>query len=107
MITGIYQTNCAVQIVLLVLVNLKQDVYKSDGIGIVPMGQMKTSVLKPSMVVTFAPVNVTTEIKSVKMHHAALSEALSGDNVDFNVKNVSVKDVWHGDVADESKMTYQ
>ncbi|EDL84460.1 rCG38992 [Rattus norvegicus] len=45
------------------------------------------------MVVTFAPVNVTTEVKSVEMHHEALSEALPGDNVGFNVKNVSVKDV--------------
>uniref|UniRef100_A0AC11EUY4 Uncharacterized protein n=1 Tax=Ovis aries TaxID=9940 RepID=A0AC11EUY4_SHEEP len=44
------------------------------------------------MVVTFAPVNVTTEVKSVELHHEALSEALPGDNVGFNVKNVSVKD---------------
>ncbi|KAB0406522.1 hypothetical protein E2I00_018702 [Balaenoptera physalus] len=53
----------------------------------------ETGVLKPDMVVTFAPVNMTTEVKSVGMHHEALSEALPGDNVGFNVKNVSVKDV--------------
>ena len=45
------------------------------------------------MVVTFAPVNVTTEVKSVEMRYEALSEALPGDNVGFNVKNLSVKDV--------------
>ncbi|KAI4542578.1 hypothetical protein MJG53_003741 [Ovis ammon polii x Ovis aries] len=55
------------------------------------------------MVVTFAPVNVTTEVKSVEMHHEALSEALPGDNVGFNVKNVSVKDVHRGNVAGDSK----
>ncbi|KAK2096036.1 Elongation factor 1-alpha 1 [Saguinus oedipus] len=55
------------------------------------------------MVVTFAPVNITTEVKSIKMHHEALSEALPGDNVGFNVKNVSVKDVHCGNVAGDSK----
>uniref|UniRef100_A0A2K5R2R6 Tr-type G domain-containing protein n=1 Tax=Cebus imitator TaxID=2715852 RepID=A0A2K5R2R6_CEBIM len=65
--------------------------------------RLETGVLKPGMVVTFAPVNVTTEVKSVEMHHEALSEALLGDNVGFNVKNVSVKDVHHGNVAGDSK----
>ncbi|KAI4578808.1 hypothetical protein MJT46_000176 [Ovis ammon polii x Ovis aries] len=65
-----------------------QDVYKIGGIGTVPVGHVETGVLKPGMVVTFAPVNVTTEVKSVEMHHEALSEALPGDNVGFNVKNV-------------------
>uniref|UniRef100_A0A2K6DDK4 Tr-type G domain-containing protein n=1 Tax=Macaca nemestrina TaxID=9545 RepID=A0A2K6DDK4_MACNE len=80
-----------------------QDVYKISGIGTAPVGQVETGVLKPSMVVTFAPVNVTTKVKSVKMHHEALSEALPGDNVGFNVKNVSVKDVRCGNVAGDSK----
>uniref|UniRef100_A0A8C5VMP5 Elongation factor 1-alpha n=1 Tax=Microcebus murinus TaxID=30608 RepID=A0A8C5VMP5_MICMU len=75
-----------------------QDVYKIGGIGTVPTG-----VLKPGMVVTFAPVNVTTEVKSIEMHHEALSEALPGHNVGFNVKNVSVKDVRRGNVAGDSK----
>uniref|UniRef100_A0A8C2LPV6 EEF1A1 n=1 Tax=Cricetulus griseus TaxID=10029 RepID=A0A8C2LPV6_CRIGR len=78
-----------------------QDVYKIGGIGTVPVGRVETGVLK--MVVTFAPVNVTTEVKSVEMHHEALSEALPGDNVGFNVKNVSVKDVRRGNVAGDSK----
>ena len=67
------------------------------------MGQVETGVLKPGMVVSFAPVNVTTEVKSVEMHHEALSEALLGANVGFNVKNVSVKDVCRGNVAADSK----
>uniref|UniRef100_M3XYR2 Tr-type G domain-containing protein n=1 Tax=Mustela putorius furo TaxID=9669 RepID=M3XYR2_MUSPF len=80
-----------------------QDVYKIDGVGTVPVGQVVTGVLKPGMVATFAPVNVTTKVKFVEMHHEALSEALPEDNVGFNVKNVSVKDVRHGDVAGDSK----
>ena len=55
------------------------------------------------MVVTFAPCNVTTEVKSVEMHHTALEEALPGDNVGFNVKNVSVKDIRRGNVCSDSK----
>ena len=64
---------------------------------------METDVLKPRMGVTFAPVNVMTEVKSAEMHHEALSEALPGDNVGFHVKNVSVKDVRHGNMASDSK----
>ena len=55
------------------------------------------------MVVTFAPVMVTTEVKSVEMHHESLPEAGPGDNVGFNVKNVSVKDIRRGNVASNSK----
>lgn len=73
------------------------------GIGTVPVGRVETGVLKPGMVVTFAPVNVTTEVKSVEMHHEALTEAFPGDNVGFNVKNVSVKDIRRGNVAGDSK----
>jgi elongation factor 1-alpha len=80
-----------------------QDVYKIGGIGTVPVGRVETGVIKPGMVVTFAPVNVTTEVKSVEMHHESLQEAGPGDNVGFNVKNVSVKDIRRGNVASDSK----
>lgn len=50
------------------------------------------------MLVTFAPANVTTEVKSVEMHHEQLVEGLPGDNVGFNVKNVSVKEIRRGNV---------
>lgn len=55
------------------------------------------------MVVTFAPAGVTTEVKSVEMHHEQLVEGLPGDNVGFNVKNVSVKEIRRGNVAGDSK----
>jgi len=80
-----------------------QDVYKIGGIGTVPVGRVETGVLKPGMVVTFAPTGITTEVKSVEMHHEALPEATPGDNVGFNVKNVSVKDIRRGNVAGDSK----
>jgi len=80
-----------------------QDVYKIGGIGTVPVGRVETGVLKPGMVVTFAPQNLTTEVKSVEMHHEALVEAVPGDNVGFNIKNVSVKEIRRGNVAGDSK----
>merc|ERR1712176_357553 len=66
-------------------------------------GRVETGIIKPGMVVTFAPSAVTWEVKSVEMHHEALPEALPGDNVGFNVKNVSVKDIRRGNVAGDSK----
>ncbi|XP_046326416.2 elongation factor 1-alpha 1-like [Haliotis rufescens] len=80
-----------------------QDVYKIGGIGTVPVGRVETGVLKPGMIVTFAPANITTEVKSVEMHHESLTEALPGDNVGFNVKNISVKDIRRGNVTGDSK----
>merc|ERR1712213_36671 len=80
-----------------------QDVYKIGGIGTVPVGRVETGTIKPGMVVTFAPTNLTTEVKSVEMHHESLPEATPGDNVGFNVKNVSVKDIKRGNVASDSK----
>merc|ERR1712232_402571 len=79
-----------------------QDVYKIGGVGTVPVGRVETGVLKPGMIVLFAPANISTEVKSVEMHHEQLSEALPGDNVGFNVRNVSVKDIRRGNVASES-----
>jgi len=80
-----------------------QDVYKIGGIGTVPVGRVETGKLKPGMVVNFAPSNVTTEVKSVEMHHQSLDEALPGDNVGFNVKNVSVKEIRRGNVCSDTK----
>jgi len=81
-----------------------QDVYKIGGIGTVPVGRVETGILKPGMVVTFAPANITTEVKSVEMHHESLEQAVPGDNVGFNVKNVAVKDLRRGFVCGDSKI---
>merc|ERR1712240_374461 len=44
-----------------------QDVYKIGGIGTVPVGRVETGIIKPGMVVTFAPAGLTTEVKSVSV----------------------------------------
>merc|ERR1711931_93229 len=80
-----------------------QDVYKIGGIGTVPVGRVETGSIKAGMIVTFSPANVTTEVKSVEMHHTAVEEAVPGDNVGFNVKNVSIKDIKRGMVTSDSK----
>jgi elongation factor 1-alpha len=82
-----------------------QDVYKIGGIGTVPVGRVETGTLKPGMVVTFAPCNITTEVKSIEMHHELKPEATPGDNVGFNVKGLSVKDIRRGYVCGDSKNT--
>jgi len=76
-----------------------QDVYKIGGIGTVPVGRVETGLLKPAMNVCFAPIGLITEVKSVEMHHESLAEAVPGDNVGFNCKNISVKDIKRGYVA--------
>ena len=43
-----------------------------------PVGRVETGVIKGGMVVTFAPTNVTTEVKSVEMHHEQIPEGLPG-----------------------------
>jgi elongation factor 1-alpha len=80
-----------------------QDVYKIGGIGTVPVGRVETGVLKPGVTALIAPAMIQTEVKSVEMHHESLPEAVPGDNVGFNVKNVAVKDLRRGYVASDSK----
>ena len=80
-----------------------QDVYKIGGIGTVPVGRVETGIIKPGMNVTFAPADVKSDVKSVEMHHTSIPEAIPGDNVGFNVKGLSVKDIKRGYVCGDSK----
>jgi len=80
-----------------------QDVYKIGGIGTVPVGRVETGVLKPGMNVIFCPVQLSTEVKSIEMHHEALEQAVPGDNVGFNIKNISVKEIKRGFVTGDTK----
>jgi elongation factor 1-alpha len=80
-----------------------QDVYKIGGIGTVPVGRVETGVLKPGVTVVFAPSTHSSEVKSIEMHHEALEEATPGDNVGFNVKGLSIKDIKRGMVAGDLK----
>jgi elongation factor 1-alpha len=76
-----------------------QDVYKISGIGTVPVGRVETGIMKPGMHLLFAPTKITTEVKSIEMHHTHIPQAIPGDNIGFNVKNVPVKDLKRGNVA--------
>lgn len=80
-----------------------QDVYKIGGIGTVPVGRVETGVIRPNINVYFAPSGLTTDVKSVEMHHESVPEAGPGDNVGFNVKGISVKEIKRGMVASETK----
>eukprot|EP01092_Planopodium_desertum_P014677 TRINITY_DN74955_c0_g2_i1.p2 TRINITY_DN74955_c0_g2~~TRINITY_DN74955_c0_g2_i1.p2 ORF type:complete len:460 (+),score=158.39 TRINITY_DN74955_c0_g2_i1:160-1380(+) len=80
-----------------------QDVYKIGGIGTVPVGRVETGVIKPGMMVTFAPANLSTEVKTVEMHHEAMPEAVPGDNIGFNVKGLSTAQLKRGMVCGDAK----
>jgi len=79
-----------------------QDVYKIGGIGTVPVGRVETGIIKPGMSCCFGPIGLVSEVKSVEMHHESLKEAVPGDNVGFNCKNVSVKEIKRGYVASDN-----
>lgn len=76
-----------------------QDVYKIGGVGTVPAGRVETGELTPGMKVVFAPTSLTSEVKSVEMHHEEMPKASPGDNVGFNVRGIATKDIKAGYVA--------
>jgi len=80
-----------------------QDVYKIGGIGTVPVGRVETGVMKPGQFIVFAPTGLTTEVKSIEMHHESIPEARPGDNIGFNIKGVAVKELRRGYVCGDSK----
>lgn len=84
-----------------------QDVYEITGIGVVPVGKIETGIMKPGQKVIILPgrsgKGIEGEVKTVEMHHEALTEALAGDNVGVNIRGVGKKDIARGDViADAS-----
>ncbi len=76
-----------------------QDVYSITGVGTVPVGRVETGILKPGKTVIFEPSHKTGEVKSIEMHHKQLEQAEPGDNVGFNVRGLSKKDIKKGDVV--------
>lgn len=73
--------------------------YKIGGIGTVPVGRVEAGIIRPGMNLRFAPSGILAEVKSVEVHHECVPEVGAGNNVGFNVKNVSVKDLSRGEVA--------
>ncbi|WP_456418812.1 translation elongation factor EF-1 subunit alpha [Methanocaldococcus infernus] len=76
-----------------------QDVYSITGVGTVPVGRVETGILRPVDKVVFEPAGVSGEVKSIEMHHEQIPQAEPGDNIGFNVRGVSKKDIKRGDVC--------
>ncbi|MCX8198391.1 MAG: translation elongation factor EF-1 subunit alpha [Candidatus Micrarchaeota archaeon] len=76
-----------------------QDVFSITGHGTVPVGRVETGVLKVNDAVVFMPSGAKGEVKKIEMHHQELPQAIPGDNVGFNVKNVDKKDIKRGEVV--------
>ncbi|CAF0839546.1 unnamed protein product [Adineta steineri] len=79
-----------------------QDIFHIDGVGTVPIGQIRSGILKPNMVVNFAPLYLTAQVNSIEMYHEAMTEALPGDNIGFSVQGVSVKELRRGFVCSDA-----
>ncbi|MCW4022178.1 MAG: translation elongation factor EF-1 subunit alpha [archaeon] len=79
-----------------------QDIYTITGIGSVPVGRVETGILKEGDELVFMPGNVKGQVKSIETHHVMVKQALPGDNIGFNVRGISKKDVHRGDVAGHS-----
>ncbi len=80
-----------------------QDVYEIKGIGAVPVGRVETGIMKVNDKVTVVPARegkgITGEVKSIEMHHEQMQQAEPGDNIGFNLRGVSKKDIARGDVV--------
>jgi elongation factor 1-alpha len=76
-----------------------QDVFTITGHGTVPVGRVETGIMKINQSVVFMPSGAKGEVKRIEMHHQELQQAVPGDNVGFNVKNVDKKDVKRGEVV--------
>jgi len=76
-----------------------QDVYTISGVGTVPVGRVETGVMRKNDKIVFQPANVAGEVKSIEMHHEEVPEAFPGDNIGWNVRGVSKKDIRRGDVC--------
>jgi len=76
-----------------------QDVYTITGVGTVPVGRVETGVLKEGDKIIFMPANKVGEVKSIETHHVRIQRAEPGDNIGFNVRGVSKRDIRRGDVA--------
>jgi elongation factor 1-alpha len=80
-----------------------QDVYSITGVGTVPVGRIETGVMKVGESITFEPVGVTGEVKSIETHHEQVQQAEPGDNVGFNVRGVDKTAIKRGDVVGSAK----
>ncbi len=76
-----------------------QDVYAISGVGTVPVGRVETGVLRVGDTVVFMPPAKVGEVRSIETHHVRIEKAEPGDNIGFNVRGISKRDIKRGDVA--------
>src|SRR5271157_103206 len=76
-----------------------QDVCSIKGAGTVPVGRVETGVMKVGDKIIIEPSEITADVKSIEMHHEALKEAHSGDNIGFNIRGIERKQINRGDVV--------
>ncbi|MHA1377761.1 MAG: translation elongation factor EF-1 subunit alpha [Candidatus Helarchaeota archaeon] len=76
-----------------------QDVYKISGVGTVPVGRVETGVVKVGDKIIIMPPELTTEVRSIEMHHEQQQKAVPGDNIGFNLRGIAVKDIRRGYVV--------
>ncbi|MHA1728248.1 MAG: translation elongation factor EF-1 subunit alpha [Promethearchaeota archaeon] len=75
-----------------------QDVYKIKGSGIVPVGRVETGILKVSDKIKIMPGEFEGEVRTIEMHHESINQAEPGDNIGFNIRGATMKDMHRGDV---------
>src|SRR5271157_337063 len=75
-----------------------QDVYTITGVGTVPVGRVETGKIKVGDTVIIMPEGLTAEVKSIETHHTAMTEAMAGDNIGFNLRGVAKTDFRRGSV---------
>jgi len=75
-----------------------QDVYTITGVGTVPVGRIETGKIKVGDTVIIMPEGLTAEVKSIETHHMAMTEAMAGDNIGFNLRGVAKTDFRRGSV---------
>merc|ERR1711953_960284 len=86
-------------------------IYKIKGVGDVLAGRVEQGVVKPNEEVIFLPTHTTAnpcvgKVFTVEMHHKRVDQALPGDNVGMNVKNLDKNNMPHsGDVMVYKKDT--
>ncbi|MCE4615406.1 MAG: translation elongation factor EF-1 subunit alpha [Desulfurococcales archaeon] len=76
-----------------------QNVLQVPGVGVVPVGRVETGVLKVGDKLVFMPIGKIGEVRSIEMHYTKLEKAEPGDNIGFNVRGITKKDVKRGDVV--------
>jgi len=80
-----------------------QDVFKVPGVGTIVTGRVDSGTLKSGQGIQIAPVGIVSDVKSIEMHHNPITEAVCGDNIGFNVRNLAVKDIKRGYVVGDAK----